>query len=79
MHLLSGWNGHQFCIRPGYLLVPEAQKEYPKPTLSFASFSPQTSFFPNQLTSTQNIFVILTLTVKAILILNKTMLARPEF
>lgn len=34
---------------------------------------------PNQLISSQNIFFILTLTVKAILILNKTMLARPEF
>lgn len=33
----------------------------------------------NQLTAAQNIFVRLTLPVKAILILNKTMLARPEF
>lgn len=75
MHLLSGQSGHQSCIRPTYDWYWRRKKNVsPKPTNSLPFSSP-----PNQLISVQNVVVILTLTVKAILILNKTMLARPEF
>lgn len=79
MHFLSGKNGYQF-YSDMQLLVPEGTKRISKVN-SLLSFLPSVSQspFPNQLISFQNIFVMLTLTVKAILILNKTMLARPEF
>lgn len=69
---------HQSYIRSGYSWR-RRNNVSSKPINSFPPSSNQTSPFSSQLISEQIICVILMLTVKTILILNQTMLARQEF